>query len=116
LQLPEASHPSRTGIARFLALVVTLLGAATLTEYVFGLNLGIDQLFVKDPQISYGTTAPGLMAPTSAVAFMALGLALLLLNWKSRRGPPAITGIESLLRADRDDRSEWLHLPRRGAH
>jgi hypothetical protein len=86
LQLPEPSPPLRTRIARFLALLVTSIGAATLTEYVFGLNLGIDQLFVKDPQMSYGTTAPGLMAPTSAFAFVTLGIALLLLNWKTRRG------------------------------
>jgi len=86
LQLPETSPPLRGRIARFLALLVTSIGAATLSEYVFGLNLGIDQLFLKDPQMSYGTTAPGLMAPTSAAAFVAIGLALLLLNWKTRRG------------------------------
>ena len=86
MQLPEGSPPLRTGFARFLALLVTLIGSATLTEYFFGLNLGIDQLFLKDSQTSYGTTAPGLMAPTSATAFVAIGLALLLLNRKTRHG------------------------------
>ncbi len=85
LLLPGAS-PLRGRVARFLALLVTSIGVATLSEYLFGLNLGIDQLFLKDPQMSYGTTAPGLMAPTSAAAFVAIGLALLLLNWKTRRG------------------------------
>ena len=61
-----------------------LIGAAASTEYVFKLNLGIDELFFKEPRMSYGTTLPGLMAPTSAVAFVALGLALLLLDRKTR--------------------------------
>ena len=89
LQLPGASRPAltaRTRIAQFLALLVTSIGAAALAEYFFGLNLGIDELLLRDSQMSYGTTAPGLMAPTSAVAFVAIGLALLLLNWETRGG------------------------------
>ena len=83
LQLPEAWHKVRTRIGRFLALLVTLLGCASLSEYYLGFNLGIDQLFVKD---SSGTVLPGRMAPNTAIAFLLLGLALLLLNWKMRRG------------------------------
>src|SRR5580700_2259744 len=59
LQLPDASRPAlttRARIAHFLALLVTSIGAAALAEYVFGLNLGIDQLFLRDSQMSYGTT------------------------------------------------------------
>ena len=86
LLLPGASRTLRGHIARLLALLVALIGAATLTEYLFGLNLGIDQFLLKDPKASYGTTAPGLMAPTSAAAFLGLGLALILLDWRTRRG------------------------------
>jgi diguanylate cyclase (GGDEF)-like protein/PAS domain S-box-containing protein len=86
LLLPGESHTRRGQIARFLALWVTLMGAATLSEYAFGLNLGIDQLLFNDPVGSIGTTAPGRMAPTTATAFIAIGLALILLDWKTRRG------------------------------
>jgi diguanylate cyclase (GGDEF)-like protein/PAS domain S-box-containing protein len=86
LQLPEASRTVRTRIGRFLALLVTLLGCASLSEYYLGFNLGIDQFFVKDSIGSFGTVLPGRMAPNTAIAFLLLGLALLLLNWKMRRG------------------------------
>ncbi len=86
LLLPGASRTLRGHIARFLGFLVALLGAGTLTEYLFGLNLGIDQLLLKDPGAYHGTSAPGLMAPTSAAAFLCIGSALILLDWKTRRG------------------------------
>src|SRR5580693_3767574 len=43
LLLPGASRTLRGHVARFLAFAVALIAAATLTEYLFGLNLGIDQ-------------------------------------------------------------------------
>jgi diguanylate cyclase (GGDEF)-like protein/PAS domain S-box-containing protein len=90
LQLPEALHTVRTRVGRFLALLVTLIGCASLIEYYLGLNLGIDQLFVKD---SSGTVLPGRMAPNTAIAFLLLGLALLLLNWKISRGQGLSQGL-----------------------
>jgi diguanylate cyclase (GGDEF)-like protein/PAS domain S-box-containing protein len=86
LLLRGASRTLRGHIARFLAFGVALIGAATLTEYFSGLNLGIDQLLLKDPKASYGMSAPGLMAPTTAAAFLGIGLALTLLDWRTRRG------------------------------
>src|SRR6202162_6363084 len=86
LLLPGASRALRGHVARFLALLVALIGAAILTEYLFGLNLGIDQFLLKDPKASYGTSAPGLMAPTTAAALLGLGLALMMLDWRTRRG------------------------------
>ena len=86
LLLPAASRTFRGHIARFLAFVVALIGAATLTEFLSGLNLGIDEFLLKDPKAAYGTSAPGLMAPTTAAAFLSIGLALILLDWRTRRG------------------------------
>jgi diguanylate cyclase (GGDEF)-like protein/PAS domain S-box-containing protein len=85
LLLPEESHTRRTRIAHFLAMLVVLIGAATLTEYVLGLNLRIDQLLFDEPAGAVGIFSPGRMAPTTSTAFLAIGLALLLLNWKTRR-------------------------------
>jgi diguanylate cyclase (GGDEF)-like protein/PAS domain S-box-containing protein len=86
LLLPGESRTRRGQIARFLAAVVVAIGLATLAEYAFGVNLGIDELFFRDAAGSVGTSSPGRLAPTTATAFVAIGLALLLLDWKTRRG------------------------------
>ena len=86
LLLPGDSHTRRRQIAHFLALVVTVIGAATLSEYLFGLNLRIDQLLFNEPTGTVATYSPGRMAPTTTTAFLAIGLALLLLDWNTRRG------------------------------
>jgi len=87
LLIPGASRTLRGHIARFLAFVVALIAAVTLTEYLFGLSLGIDQFLLRDPRLSFGTSSPGLMAPTTALALLAIGLALIFLDWRTPRGP-----------------------------
>lgn len=67
----------RTG--QLLALLVTALGLATLAQYLFGWNAGIDELFFNDPDSRYNAFR-GRMSPYSALAFTSLGLALLMLN------------------------------------
>jgi hypothetical protein len=48
LLLPEAAGISRRAIAMLLGLTVALIGAATLCEYLFGVNLQIDQILFRD--------------------------------------------------------------------
>jgi PAS domain S-box-containing protein len=86
LLLPGESHTRRGHIARFLAVAVVMIGAATLIEYLFGLNLRIDQLLFNAPEKSVGTSSPGRMAAMAATAFMTTGFALILLDWKTRSG------------------------------
>jgi PAS domain S-box-containing protein len=86
LLLPGDSRTPRNHIARFLAFLVTVIGAATLSEYLFGLNLRIDELLFNESTGTVATYSPGRMAPTTSTAFLAIGLALLLLDWKTRRG------------------------------
>jgi signal transduction histidine kinase len=86
LQLPGKFLPRTRSSARFFALLVVLIGAATLVEYAFGANLGIDQLLFSDPKGSVGTSSPGRPAPMTATAFIAIGLALVLLDEKTKRG------------------------------
>ncbi|MBI5923669.1 MAG: EAL domain-containing protein [Betaproteobacteria bacterium] len=62
-----------------------LLGLLTLVEYLGGVNLGIDQLLFYEPPGMVGTLAPGRMAPTSALCFVFIGVALLA-NGASRQG------------------------------
>jgi len=94
LLLPDESNSRRAYIGRFVALFVAFLGAATLGEYLFGWSLEIDQLlFSDDALLSLGTVSPGRMAPTTTTAFIAIGLALLLLDWKTRRGHRPAQGL-----------------------
>jgi diguanylate cyclase (GGDEF)-like protein/PAS domain S-box-containing protein len=86
LLLPKESGVRQHQFTHFLALLVALTGAATLSEYLFGLNLRIDQLLFLDPTGSFGASAPGRMSPATAAALLATGLALILLNRKTRSG------------------------------
>jgi diguanylate cyclase (GGDEF)-like protein/PAS domain S-box-containing protein len=86
LLLPRDSRGLRAFAARTLAAAAALIGAATLAEYLTGVNLKIDNVMFVEPLGSAGTSSPGRMAPTAAAAFVALGVALLLLDWKTRRG------------------------------
>lgn len=70
-----------TLLVNMLALFVVLIGAVTLSEYLFGWNLGIDELFFRDPSTALAKF-PGRMGPNTAVAFMLIGLALLLIDIK----------------------------------
>jgi signal transduction histidine kinase/CheY-like chemotaxis protein len=71
---------------RVLAFFITLITVATLFEYVFIVDFGIDQFLFGDTLHSVGTHAPGRMAPATASGYLAISLALLMLEWKTRRG------------------------------
>lgn len=58
------------------ALVVLLIGAATLAQYLFGISLGIDGLLIT-PWMETQSTHPGRMSPSSAIAHTACALGLL---------------------------------------
>jgi PAS domain S-box-containing protein len=73
-------------LARLLALIVAVLGAAALAEHLLGLDLGIDHLLHAGAPRHLATEIPGRMAPSTALTFVALGAALLLLDSKMRRG------------------------------
>ncbi|MCL4464494.1 MAG: ATP-binding protein [Chloroflexi bacterium] len=81
LWLLLANHPQSTArrIARGFAFVIVVVGLLTLCEYVFGWDLGFDQLLFRDPQALPGEP-PGRMAPVTTVPFACLGLALLVLH------------------------------------
>ncbi|MCT7956434.1 methyl-accepting chemotaxis protein [Laspinema palackyanum] len=66
-------------IALICAILVLLLGLLTLMQYGLGINLGIDELFFKESVGAVATATPGRMAPNSALNFLLLGSALLLI-------------------------------------
>lgn len=61
--------------AQALALLVSLVGLATLAEYLFGWRLSIDELLFRDNSDAYNVIR-GRMSPFSAVVFVLLGLSL----------------------------------------
>lgn len=63
-----------------LPYLVILIGLLTLIQYGFDFNVGIDQFFFKEDANAVNTYAPGRMAPSTAVSFILLGFAALLLT------------------------------------
>ncbi|MEK7755340.1 MAG: hypothetical protein AAB654_25675, partial [Acidobacteriota bacterium] len=80
---PISSKRARAG--QWLALLVVLIGTLTLCEYLFGWQLGIDELLCTDDPDAAATPIPGRMAPSTAVCFVLLGLALMGIEWEPRR-------------------------------
>ena len=73
-------------IAQVCAGMVALIGLLTLSEYVIGWNLGIDQALFREAAGAVATSHPGRMAPNTALSFLLVGLAFLLMDVETRRG------------------------------
>jgi PAS domain S-box-containing protein len=62
------------------ALAVVLIGGLTLSEYLFGWDLHIDQLLFQEPLGAIATSSPGRMATATALNFFLTGTALFILT------------------------------------
>lgn len=79
------SHSSLL-ISRVCAIAVTTIAALTLCEYLFGWNLGIDELLFRDLSTSIATSHPGRMGANTALNFMLVSVALqILIHPKTHR-------------------------------
>ena len=76
-------------VALAASLAISAIGLLTVIEYSAGINIGIDQLFFREPEGAILTTHLGRMAPLTAVNFLLLGVALLLLGGRAERGASA---------------------------
>ncbi len=65
-----------------LAVVIIAIAAATLGEYLFGWNLGIDEVFVRESNV---LSNPGRMSPSAGFCFILVGVALVLGSQKALR-------------------------------
>ncbi len=72
-----ASRWRKPGLAA--ATIVLLLGTLTLSEHLFDLDLGIDELIATETPGAAGTTSPNRMGPPGSLSLLLLGLGLLLL-------------------------------------
>jgi len=68
-------------VTTFIGAAVLLIGALTLIEYLFAIELHIDQLFMEH-YIFEKTSHPGRMAPNTALCFSLTGLSLLIASLK----------------------------------
>lgn len=71
----------KTGIT--FGIFVMLIGLLTLVQYVFGVDLAIDQLLMQH-DITVQTSHPGRMAPNTALCFTLTGIALITLATRTR--------------------------------
>lgn len=65
-------------IRKIVNLILILIPSVTLIEYFFSVNLGIDQLIVKESYLLAYNPFPGRMAPNTAMAIIFLGVSMLL--------------------------------------
>ncbi|MEG5041372.1 MULTISPECIES: PAS domain S-box protein [unclassified Microcoleus] len=73
-------HRMAQGMAGF----IIIIGLLTLSQYIFGWKLGIDEWLFRD-FVSSATPYPGRMGVNTALNFLLMGLALLLLGKNSQR-------------------------------
>src|SRR4029078_12827060 len=81
----RSASPLKLRVSRLLAAVVALVGLVTLSEHIFGWNTGLDQLLFHETQEEAGLSFPGRMGVAASLNFFFLGVALSLLDVKTRR-------------------------------
>lgn len=64
-----------------LGAFATLIGLLTLSQYIFGINLGIDQILMQS-ELIVQTSHPGRMAPNTALCFVLAGASLIVFATK----------------------------------
>jgi PAS domain S-box-containing protein len=80
----KAGRRSMSGVpgllANLFAALAAVTGLLTLVQYVAGNDLGLDQILIVEPVGAVDTVHPGRMAMPSALTFLLLGTAVLLLE------------------------------------
>lgn len=71
----------RKKLAGFLSILLALIGVLTLLEYIFGVNIGLDQLLMEH-YVTVETSNPGRMAPNTALCFSLSGILFILHSFK----------------------------------
>jgi diguanylate cyclase (GGDEF)-like protein len=96
LHLSEPRHSRRMHVlSRLLALVVTLVSAVVLCEYIFHTSLGVDTLLAFSQ--GFTTRFFGKMSPPTACGFLLLGVAIIPIQARGRVAKLAADLLVSLL-------------------
>lgn len=77
-------------IATVIGILVTIVCSLTLSQYLFGYNLGLDTFLIK-PFTDAQTTNLGRMSPTTATCFILMGFSLIVAGTK--RGLMGLTSL-----------------------
>jgi PAS domain S-box-containing protein len=72
-------------IAQLIAFLVMIIGFLTLIEYLFNINIGIDQMLFKESIGALNTSSPNRMGFSAAINTFLAGLSILLLDTKVHR-------------------------------
>ena len=80
-------------LARLCGWLAGLIGLATLGEYAFDWNPGIDQWLFPEPAGTVGTKIPGRMAPETALCFLLLAAGLELARDRHQRSRETIAAL-----------------------
>ena len=72
-------------MAQVFAVLVGLVGLLTLTQHIFGWDVGIDQLLFTESLEEAGQSFPGRMGVAASIIFPSLSLAVLFVDSRSRR-------------------------------
>ncbi|MBT8098573.1 MAG: PAS domain-containing protein [Gammaproteobacteria bacterium] len=80
-QVTRASRWLRLGLEACLL----VLSVSTLAQYLFGIDLHIDEVISTAPPDALRTTSPGRMAPTTALSFALFALAIIADHWPGNR-------------------------------
>lgn len=75
-----ALRPQNPWLPRIIGITLALIGGLTLSQYLLGWNLHIDELLVSEPPGAVATSAPGRMGPPASASFITVGLALVCLT------------------------------------
>jgi PAS domain S-box-containing protein len=79
-------------IAVALGACTCVLAAATLSEYVTGIDLGIDRLLIYREWGQFGALVPGRMGVPGATSLMVVGISIVLLEFSAVRRFAAVGG------------------------
>lgn len=82
LLAPQTPSPRRRKAALLPISIVMLIAGLTLLEYIFGVDLSIDQFILRDTAAPTALLTPGRMAPITAISMLLLGFSLMTLSWK----------------------------------
>jgi PAS domain S-box-containing protein len=89
----ESAGAVRRRLAQACALAITFSAALTMSEYLFDWNPGIDLWLFRESLSAAGTPIPGRPAILTATSFVLIGLALLLVDAKTRHVRRMVEGL-----------------------
>ena len=88
-------------LARIATAFAFLVSLTVLSQYLHGVDLGVDQLLFTEPRAEMWAAYPGRIAPSTGICFILLATALFRLQWRVRGeeepspalgGPGAVAG------------------------